>query len=260
MKKNTQQSIASSLEADTKILCYMPYLLQDLWVLGSAIDQIINIFTTIPLEKKSTKVLDLGCGKGAVSINIASKFGYKIVGVDAMPEFLKEAKNKAVDLGVSKLCTFVEQDILDFTKQSNNFDVVILASLGGILGTIKDTVKILRTQVKPGGYIIIDDGYLKQGVKLDRMGYEHYKSYRETITDLTFFNDNLISEISTTKLSKEINDEYIGHIEKRIAELAVKYTDLKTDFMNYLELQKEECDVLENEIEGIIWVLEKVDS
>jgi cyclopropane fatty-acyl-phospholipid synthase-like methyltransferase len=45
---------------------------------------------TLPLSSDSAKVLDLGCGKGAVSVQIASKFGFDVVGIDAMSEFLSE--------------------------------------------------------------------------------------------------------------------------------------------------------------------------
>lgn len=56
----------------------------------------------------------------------------------------------------SDLCTFIEQDILTYVIDKHNFDIVILASLGGIFGSNKNTIEKLRTQVRPGGYIIID--------------------------------------------------------------------------------------------------------
>ena len=88
MSDCTRQSVADSLESEIKLLPYMPYLLQDLWALGSSVDQILDLFSTLPLSYGAAKVLDLGCGKGAVSVQIASKFGFEVVGIDAMPEFL----------------------------------------------------------------------------------------------------------------------------------------------------------------------------
>jgi ubiquinone/menaquinone biosynthesis C-methylase UbiE len=257
MSDNWQQSVADSLEVDKTLLPYMPYLLQDLWALGSSVDQILDLFSTLPLSPDAAKVLDLGCGKGGVSVQIAAKFGFQVVGVDVLPEFLKDAHKKSSEYKVSDLCTFIEQDIFTYVVDEHDFDAVILASLGGIFGSNSDTIKKLRTQVRPGGYMVIDDGYLKRREFLSRKGYEHYRNYEKTVDELTRFNDRLFAQISTTEVSKEINDEYLKIIRKRSLELINQYPELEKDFKSYLDVQKEECDVLNSELEGMIWVLEK---
>ena len=257
MNDNTKQSVANSLEAKKRLLPYMSYLLQDLWALGSSVDQILDLFSTLPLSSDTVKVLDLGCGKGAVSVQIASKFRFDVTGVDAMPEFLKDANKKSSEYQVSGLCTFIEQDILTYVIDEHNFDIVILASLGGIFGSNKKTIKNLRTQVRSGGYMIIDDGYLKKKAFLSRKGYSHYRNYEKTVKELTMFKDRLLTEVPTTEMNIEITDEYLKVIENRSIELIDQYPELEKDLNNYLDLQREECDILNNEITGMIWVLEK---
>jgi len=90
-----------------------------------------------------------------------------------------------------------------------------------------------------------------------RKGYEHYQNYEKTVQELTFFNDRLLTEISTTEVSRKINDEYLKVIENRCMELISQYPELKKDLKNYLNLQREECDILNSELEGMIWVLKK---
>jgi len=257
MNDKSQQSVANSLEAEENLLPYMPYLLQDLWALGSSVNQILDLIGTLPLSSDSAKVLDLGCGKGAVSVQIASKFGFDVVGVDAMSEFLKDAQRKSSEYQVSDLCCFIERDILTYVANGHNFDIVILASLGGIFGSNKKTIENLRTQVRPGGYMIIDDGYLMKTDVLSRKGFEHYRNYEKTVQELTSFNDRLFTEISTTEVSRKINDEYLRVIEKRGMKLISQYPELEKDIKNYLDLQREECDILNSELEGMIWVLKK---
>jgi len=257
MNDNPQQSVANSLEVEKKLLPYMSYLLQDLWALGSSVDQILDLLSTLPLSSDTVKVLDLGCGKGAVSVQIASKFGFDVVGVDAMPEFLKNAHKKSSEYQVSDLCTFIEQDILTYVIDKHNFDIVILASLGGIFGSNTNTIKKLRTQVRPGGYIVIDDGYLSKRKFLNRKGYMHFRNYKKTVEELTMFNDRLLTEIPTTEVSIKINDEYLKVIENRSIELIDQYSKLEKDLNNYLDLQREECDILNSELEGMIWILKK---
>ena len=257
MSDNPQQSVADSLEVEKKLLPYMSYLLQDLWALGSSVDQILDLISTLPLSPGVTKILDLGCGKGALCVRLASKFGFYAVGVDAMPEFLKEAHKKSAEHQVSDLCTFIEQDILTYVKDKHNYDVVILASLGGVFGSNNDTIKKLRTQVRSGGYIVIDDGYLKKRKFMSRKGYKHYRNYKRTIEELTMFKDHLWTEIPTTEMSMKINDEYLKVIENRGSELIDQYPELKKDLNSYLDVQREECDILNSELEGMIWVLKK---
>ena len=183
MSKQTEQSIADSLEVDTKLLPYTPFLLQDLWALGSSVDYIIDVVGSLNLPSTQTKLLDLGCGKGAVSIQIASKFGFTVVGVDRMTPFLEDARKKAIEYKVSHLCEFINQDIIEFVSIEHGFDLVILASLGGIFGSTKNTIAQLRTQVRSDGYILIDDGYLRKASSLKRKGYEHYKNHEDTINE-----------------------------------------------------------------------------
>ena len=258
MSDNPQQSVADSLEVDKKLLPYMSYLLQDLWALGSSVDQILDLFSTLPLSPGAARVLDLGCGKGAVSVQIAAKFGFHVVAVDALPEFLKDAHKKSSEYQVSDLCIFIEQDILTYVIDEHDFDAVILASLGGIFGSNRNTIKKLRTQVRPGGYIVIDDGYLKRREVLSRKGYGHYRNHEKTVEELTMFKDRLLTEISTTEVSIKINDEFLKAIENRSIELVAQYPELEKDINSYLDVQRKECDILNSELEGMIWVLKKV--
>lgn len=257
MSKKSNKSIADSLETNERLLPFMPFLLQDLWVLGSSAEIIIKIIEGLKLPSKGTKILDLGCGKGAVSIQIASKFGYEFTGIDAMEPFLGEANGKAKQYNVTQLCEFIEKDIIDYISVERDYDIVIFASVGGIFGSFKNTVAQLRTQVRAGGYMIIDDGYLKNGKSLSRKGYGHYRNHEDTIRELTFYDDKLIREIDTNELSGRINYEYHNLIEKRGKELIALHPELENEIKSYIDLQAEECDVLKNQIDGAVWLLQK---
>jgi len=106
----------------------------------------------------------------------------------------------------------------------------------------------------------LDDGYLKNRKVLNRKGFEHYRNHKKTVQELIVFNDRLFVEIPTTEVNREICDEYLRVIEKRAIELIEKHPDLKNNLKSYLALQKEECDILKNELEGVIWVIKKRSS
>lgn len=47
------------------------------------------------------KILDMGCGKGFVTISLAREFKCPCHGIDAMPVFIYEAEQKAIEYSVS---------------------------------------------------------------------------------------------------------------------------------------------------------------
>ncbi len=257
MSDQIEQSIADSLEIDQKLLPHMDYLLQDLWALGSSVDHILNVVASLGLKPDRTTVLDLGCGKGAVSIRIAEQFGFHAVGVDVMDSFLNDARKRAVEHGVSHLCQFIKQDMRTYVSDEHDFDLVILASLGGILGSLKNTIGKLRRQVRSGGYMMIDDGYLRHATASSRKGYQHYRNHEESIQELAAFEDELVKEVNTTDFSLEINALYLQVIEKRGREIVEQHPELKKDIEEYIRLQAEECEVINNEIEGALWLIQK---
>jgi ubiquinone/menaquinone biosynthesis C-methylase UbiE len=78
---------------------------------------------------ESGHLLDLCCGNGRVSINMAKK-GFKAVGVDISRAFLEDAERKAREHGVSNLVTFLEGDVRKLeevvsTRYSHLFDVLV---------------------------------------------------------------------------------------------------------------------------------------
>jgi len=257
MKDKTKKSIANSMETRTKMLPYLPYLIQDLWVMGASVGQILSGIESLNLPENST-VLDLCCGKGGISVQVSKKFGFNVTGVDAMSEFLEIAKQKADEYDVLHFCNFIEQDVKDYVKKSNNFDLVILAAAGAVFGDIKHTSAVLRSQVKTGGYILIDDGYLREGSKLtDRKGYEYCLNYQAAKDALLNYGDRMVAEISTSEVSMHINYDYHKLIEKRGAELIQLQPDMEEDIRKYIADQAEECDILDKEIEGMLWIIQK---
>ena len=257
MSINTKQSISDSLEVDPLLLPHIPFLLQDLWALGSSVDLIIDVLKPLNLEASQTTALDLGCGKGAVSVQLTLQFGFHVLGIDAMLPFLEDAITKARSYNVTHLCKFEQQDIHKYILDDHQFDIVIFASLGGLLGTFQETIGKVRHQVRHGGYIIIDDGYLKKGDRFHRKRYEHYRNHSETIRELTTFGDCILNEISTTELSELINKEYLQAIEKRGRELVACKPELKSFVDEYVSLQVEECQVIAEKIEGALWLIQK---
>jgi 2-polyprenyl-3-methyl-5-hydroxy-6-metoxy-1,4-benzoquinol methylase len=261
LEKKTEQSLAKSLEITTDFLSYLPELLIDLWELGCSLNQIVEMVEGLRLPLNKTKILDLGCGKGAVSITLAQKFGFRATGIDASKSFLEVAIQKAREFKVSDLCHFEFGDIREFTKTERDFDLVIYASLGNVLGDYKEIAENLRKMVHPGGYILIDDGFLKDVSKIDRQGYEHYFQHDIVIQQLTSLGDKIIQEVIVpNETVRSINYAYLDAIKKRSKEFLQKKSELKEAVSEYIKNQEIECEIIDKHVTGAVWLIQKNDN
>jgi cyclopropane fatty-acyl-phospholipid synthase-like methyltransferase len=209
------EKIAKSLTAESvELIPYIPYLLQDLWELGSSPKDMLGLLKKNIAVTKETKVLDLACGKGAVSVYIAKELGCKVKGIDIIPEFIDFAVSKAKEFGVNRLCDFIVQDINESVKKEKDYDIVIYGAVGNVLGDWYETISLLKNTVKEGGFIIIDDAYGKNEAD------DKYLSKDKWLRLLADGGVVLIDEIlSTDDELAGINDMQMESIEKRANEL-----------------------------------------
>ena len=258
MEKHLEESLIQSLEVKPELLRFLPELLVDLWALGSIPELITEFVSALNIEKETGRVLDLGCGKGAVSVSLAKSLGLKVKGIDAFKPFLEEAISKAEEFKVNHLCEFVPGDLRESVKTEKEYDLVTYVSLGAILGGFDEMISKMRNTVKTGGYILIDDGFFKEGKTLSREGYEHISNYETTIKKLTCCGDNIIREyIYPDEQLREINRTYQQLIEKRSEEIIARHPEHAKEIRDYVKNQEEECAVLDKYISGALWILEK---
>ena len=249
-------SIIKSLDGhDENLLPHIPFLLQDLWEIGSSPEIINQLLIKNNCIKKQSKVLDLGCGKGAISVNIAKQFGCYVLGIDAMPEFIEEASFWADKYHQSHLCTYEVDDIRGCIKDLNNFDIIILGSIGPIFGNIETTLKSVASALVNNGYVILDDGYIPDNSDFEN---ENYLKKNEVLKQIKNAGFQIIeSLVIGNDFMVESDTEIYKCIEKRAQELIKKYPNKSYLFEEYLRIQRQENDVLENKVECVTWLLRK---
>ena len=251
---NVEEKLAKSLTAESiELIPYLPYLLQDLWELGSSPKDIIDlILKHIPVSEK-TRVLDLACGKGAVSIQVARALGCRVKGLDIIPEFIDFADQKAREYGVESSCEFKVGDINEAVAVEKGYNIVILGAAGDVLGNPEETIKKLKSTVKSGGYVLMDDAYGNDNSEKRYPAREEwllfFKNAGVKLLDERF---NGVDEIAS------INDGQQPFIVKRAGELKVKHPEKAYLFDGYVKSQQAECDELENELTVVTMLLKVV--
>jgi ubiquinone/menaquinone biosynthesis C-methylase UbiE len=245
--KTLEAVLVEAMECcDKELLPFMPYILQDFWELGSSAETIIALVEKHN-KKDNTKVLDLGCGKGAVSIKIAKKLRYNCYGIDAIPDFVNSARGKAKEFQVDKLCKFEVGDIREKVKGLSNFDIIILGSVGPVFGDYYETLTTLKKCLSKDGVIIIDDGYID-----DTSDFSHpqvLKKY-ELLKQINNADMQLIDEVialADEKITENYDTEY-HNLKRRCEELLAQHPEKKKLFLDYLKNQEKEYNNLKTEI------------
>ena len=257
--KTLEESIIYAMEGtDKRLIKYLPYILQDVWEMGSSSEEIIDTIKKYKQNYSDLSILDLGSGKGAVSIKIALELGCKCFGIDGIKEFAEYANKKAKDYSVDNKCTFEADDIRVRIKTLGKFDVIILGAIGPVLGDYYETLTQLFHLLNKDGLILIGDAYVEAGFHTDYPGVVQIDEILEK-TDKAGMK--VIDKITNTEnFERKAEYEYdieFQNLEKRCLELIEKYPTDKELFLEYISVQKELYWKLSNEVIPVLFVIKQ---
>lgn len=111
--------------------------------------------TLVPFLEKGLRVLDVGCGTGAISRGIAERVGTtgSVVGIDNTEAFITSGEESCRDVPNLEL---KHVDLYDFNPEEK-FDLVVAARVLQWLTHPKEALKKFVSFLKPGGAISVLD-------------------------------------------------------------------------------------------------------
>ncbi|MCL0057490.1 class I SAM-dependent methyltransferase, partial [Dehalococcoidales bacterium] len=125
----------------SKILTYLHY--QAVSVEARTI--VLNLCEKNP----DTRLLDVGCGDGEITMKVAERIGTKMIwGIDIVEDSLTKAKAK----GIQVVAADLNQPL---PLESESFDIVHAANIIEHLSKTDIFLKEVYRVLKPGGYFII---------------------------------------------------------------------------------------------------------
>jgi 2-polyprenyl-3-methyl-5-hydroxy-6-metoxy-1,4-benzoquinol methylase len=253
--KTLEESIAVAMDSpDTAIVPFLPYILQDFWEIGTPPEIVVDLVQKHCRDCSTLRVLDLGCGKGAVSVKLAAALNCNCLGIDGIPEFIETSKAKAQEYKVETVCRFEVGDIREKIKALDKFDVIVLGAIGQVFGDYDATLTTLSKHLTAEGIIIIDDAYVD-----DSSTFQHPSILprQELLNQIRQAEMKLVDEV-TGKYSDSLDStKEMEHIAIRCKELKNKYPENSSLFEKYEQDQADEYDALENEMVGAILVVKK---
>ncbi len=169
----------------------------------------VGLFSSILQASKDSVILDLACGQGRHSLELARQGYSKVFGLDRSHYLIRKAKSIMQQEGLK--VNFKEGDARKLPFETDMFDVVmILGNSFGYFESTEDDVKILKEVyriLKPGGIFLIDvaDGaYLKKNYLPRSWEWIDKKHFVCRERSLAKDNERLISR------------EVITHVEKGV--------------------------------------------
>jgi len=179
----------------------------------------VDYRTLEPILKQGMTVLDVGCGTGAISKDIANVIGNagKVIGIDNTEKFIESGKVTYESIQNLEL---QHCDIFDF-HPNQKFDLIVSARVLQWLSNPKDALLKMKSLLKPNGTISILD-YNHNNLEWNPEPPESMKDFYRTF--LRWRNDagmnngiaddlpNLMKEIGMDFIEKINSDE---HYEKQ---------------------------------------------
>ncbi|MFC2033852.1 class I SAM-dependent methyltransferase [Chloroflexota bacterium] len=101
-------------------------------------------------------ILDIGCGSGVPTIELAKLSDGQIIGLDTDSKALTIFRNKVDKYGLSERIKVIEQSMLDMDFPDESFDIIWAeGSISGI--GFKNGLEQWQRFIKPKGFIVVHD-------------------------------------------------------------------------------------------------------
>jgi ubiquinone/menaquinone biosynthesis C-methylase UbiE len=178
-------------------------------------------FNTLPKINKP-RILDIGCGTGVPTIELAELSNGHIVGIDIDETSLNTLRNKIKKKGLDNQINVFNNSISTMDFPEENFDIIWTEGSIFVLGfekSIKNWYRFLKTN----GFLVIHDENKDKVKKL-----ELTKKYGYNIIDQFDLSES------------QWWDEYYIPLEKLIQEFSHKYAN-DTELSN--ELKKDQIEI-----------------
>ena len=195
-------------------------------------------FQMLP-ELKNPSVLDIGCGTGIPTLELARLSNGQIVGLDINQPDLDTFVRKIKAEGLSERVKTVNRSLFEIDFPDGSFDIVWSEGSIFVIGFEKG-LKTWRRLLKPKGFLVVHDeiGDLQEKLmQIPRCGYELVGHF-------------VVSEDEWWR-------KYYEPLEKRIKELRVKYGD-DSGARKVLDKEQREVNMFKRDPQGsVFFVMQK---
>lgn len=248
---DTDRRVAASVDARPELIPVFRELFRGLPSLGSLPRRTAGLPGLSGLGPAS-RVLDLGCGKGAFALELVRRYGCRVVGVDGCGAFIDEARAAARGRGLEDQCEFHLGDIRR-VRVGGGFDAACMLGLDPAI----PAARLLRRRVCPGGVYVVDDAY--RDPEQDPGGkYMHMPTREEVRRCLQRHGDRIVGEFAPARsVLAALNARLYRRLSANAARVRRLRPDLRAAIHQFLENQRDANRALAGALRPCVWAVRR---
>ena len=181
----------------------------------------IRAFQTFPKMEAPT-ILDIGCGSGVPTLELARQCNGKIIGLDIDRFLLDFLEKKIQETGLSGRVRTVQCSMLELDFPDESFDVIWAEGSIAVIG-FKKGIRDWRRFIKPGGYLVV---------------FDESRGLSEKLKHITSSEYDLIDHFEVT--GETFWADYYIPLQKRINNLRIEFRE---DVKAIMALDKEQSEI-----------------
>ena len=126
-----------------------------------SVARVESVLDLIPLQSGDA-ALDIACGKAEILLRLVERHGVRGTGLDRSPWALELARQEAAERVPDARLDLVQAGLDEFHPEPGSFSCI--TCLGGprLGATLGDTLAVLKTWLRPGGYLLLGEGFWAQ--------------------------------------------------------------------------------------------------
>lgn len=135
------------------------------------------------------RILEIGCGSGVTSVELAQISGGHVTATDIHQPYLDEVNRKARALGIGEQVTTVRADMADLPFDPESFDLIWSEGAAYIMGLEKALAHWKRF-LTPGGYLVVSEAVIHRDDPPEELrtfwaeGYPDVRTVEENLTGI----------------------------------------------------------------------------
>jgi ubiquinone/menaquinone biosynthesis C-methylase UbiE len=208
--------------------------------------KVLSKYTTEAFQKlpklDKPRILDIGCGSGVPTMELAKLSDGEIIGIDIDQELLDRLRKKIEEAGLTNRVKAIKCSLIEIKFPDNSFDIIWAEGSITTLG-VEKSLRGWNRLLKPKGFLVVHDEikhFFKQRYKVARCGYkfiEHFSLPEEAWWE-----------------------EYYSPLEIEINRLYKKYDD-NPAVLEALKIHQNEIDIVKanpKSFQSVFCILQKI--
>ena len=200
-------------------------------------------FQTLP-ELEKPRILDIGCGSGVPTMELAKLSDGEIIGIDIDQDLLDQLSRKIEQEGLTNRVKAIKCSLLDIKFLDNSFDIIWAEGSITTLG-VEKSLRGWNRLLKPKGFLVIHDEI------------KHFFEKRHVVAACGY---KLIEHFSLPE--EAWWEEYYRPLEIKIKELYKKYSN-DPDALEVLNIHQTEIDMVKfspKSFQSVFCIMQKINK